>query len=69
MDTIFLVVVIAGLALFDLAALHWGFDSTDPPDSPEWERRRTWHGRRVGRPNEGGGRSEASPPCPPLPRR
>jgi len=25
-----------------IAALLWGFDSTDKIDSPEWERRRNW---------------------------
>ena len=32
------------LVAFDLAALRWGFDSTDGVDSPEWEQRQRWHG-------------------------
>jgi hypothetical protein len=41
--------VILGLALlvvFDIAALRHGADSRDRFDSPEWERRRLW---RTGR--------------------
>ncbi len=29
---------------FVLAALRWGTDSRDGPDSPEWERRQRWYG-------------------------
>lgn len=29
---------------FALAALRWGTDSRDGPDSPEWERRQSWYG-------------------------
>jgi hypothetical protein len=30
------------LLLLYAATLGWGVDSTDGPDSPEWERRRDW---------------------------
>ena len=29
------------LIVFDIAAMRWGFTSSDGPDSKEWERR--WH--------------------------
>jgi hypothetical protein len=32
------------LVLVYVATLRWGVDSTDGPDSPEWERRREWRG-------------------------
>ena len=32
------------LVLLYLATLRWGVDSTDGPDSREWERRRGWRG-------------------------
>ncbi len=35
----FLILIIAAIIL-DVAALRWGFDSTDDIDSPEWERKR-----------------------------
>jgi hypothetical protein len=35
---------LVGLLALDLAAWRWGVDSTDGPDSPEWERRRDWRG-------------------------
>jgi hypothetical protein len=38
--------IITLLSLFiilDIAALHWGFDSTDNAASCEWERRWHWH--------------------------
>jgi hypothetical protein len=28
----------------DLAALRWGFNSSDGVNSPEWERRQRWFG-------------------------
>ncbi len=28
------------LIVFDIAAMRWGFNSSDGPDSEEWERRR-----------------------------
>jgi hypothetical protein len=41
MDSVIFVVCLLVLAV---AALRWGVDSTDTPDSPEWERRRGWPG-------------------------
>ena len=38
------VCALMALVALDLAALRWGVDSTDRPDSPEWERRRHWRG-------------------------
>jgi hypothetical protein len=38
----FLILIVAAIIL-DVAALRWGFDSTDDIDSPEWERRRQWY--------------------------
>lgn len=37
-----LIVIAAGLVALAVAALRWGVDSTDGPDSAEWERRRQW---------------------------
>ncbi len=37
-----LLVLIMLVLLLDIAALHWGFDSTEEIDSPEWERRASW---------------------------
>ena len=34
-----LFILLAILVLFALAALRWGYDSTEPIDSPEWEKR------------------------------
>lgn len=34
-----LLIVLVILGLFALAALRWGCDSTEPIDSPEWEKR------------------------------
>lgn len=34
------------LAALDVAAVRWGVDSRDGPDSPEWERRCNWRGWR-----------------------
>jgi len=34
------------LVAFDLAALRLGVDSTDRPDSSEWQARRGWRGWR-----------------------
>lgn len=34
-----LLLIIALLVLFDIAAMKWGFDSRDKIDSPEWEKR------------------------------
>jgi hypothetical protein len=30
------------LLVFDIAAMRWGFNSSDGPRSKEWERRRAW---------------------------
>lgn len=38
---ILLVLILLDIAL-DIAALRWGFDSTEKLDSPEWERRADW---------------------------
>jgi len=34
--------IIVGLAIFGVIALRWGYDSREPLDSPEWERRQRW---------------------------
>jgi hypothetical protein len=34
--------IIVGLAIFGMIALRWGYDSREPLDSPEWERRQQW---------------------------
>ena len=34
-----LLILLVIMALFALAALRWGYDSTERIDSPEWERR------------------------------
>ena len=45
MDALFfLVVLLVALIALDLAALRWGFDSSDGVNSPEWERRQDWPG-------------------------
>jgi hypothetical protein len=36
-----LILILLCIAL-DIAAWHWGFDSTEQIDSPEWERRWIW---------------------------
>jgi hypothetical protein len=38
-----IIILIAQIALA-LAALHWGVNSTDDINSPEWERRQRWYG-------------------------
>ena len=38
---LFLVVLVVAL---DIAALRWGFNSSDGVNSPEWERRQRWFG-------------------------
>ncbi len=38
-----IIILIAQIALA-LAALRWGFNSTDGISSPEWERRPRWYG-------------------------
>ncbi|MCC6626303.1 MAG: hypothetical protein IT340_02755 [Chloroflexi bacterium] len=37
-----LILIVAGLVGLAVAALRWGVDSTDGPDSAEWERRWQW---------------------------
>jgi hypothetical protein len=49
-----LLLLILLIALLDIAALLWGADSRDGPDSPEWQRRGSWflpidHARPSGR--------------------
>ncbi len=45
MFTLFLLIVpLVTLIALDLAALRWGFDSSDGVNSPEWERRQQWYG-------------------------
>ena len=34
-----LLIVLLMLGLFALAAMRWGYDSTEPLNSPEWEKR------------------------------
>ncbi len=41
MDVIIILIALIALAL---AVLHWGVNSTDSINSPEWERRQRWHG-------------------------
>ena len=38
------IIILIPLIAFALAALHWGVDSTDGINSPEWERRQRWYG-------------------------
>lgn len=38
----FYLVVFIMFVLLDLAAVRWGVSSIDGPNSPEWERRRSW---------------------------
>ena len=42
MFTLCLLIVL--LVALDLAALRWGFDSSDGLNSLEWERRQRWSG-------------------------
>jgi len=37
-----IVILLIVLAVFDIAALLWGFNSIDSMDSLEWERRGHW---------------------------
>jgi hypothetical protein len=34
-----LLIVILIMVAFDLVVMRWGFDSTEPMNSPEWEKR------------------------------
>jgi hypothetical protein len=44
MDALTVIGLLLSLPLLGLAALRWGVDSTDGPDSREWKRRRAWRG-------------------------
>ena len=44
MGVMIVMILLGMLIVLGLAALWWGVDTTDGPDSPEWERRRTWRG-------------------------
>jgi len=37
-------VFFTALALLGMAAMRWGVNSIDAPDSAEWERRQRWYG-------------------------
>ncbi len=41
MDIILILIAFMALAL---ATLHWGVNSTDDINSPEWERSQRWYG-------------------------
>jgi hypothetical protein len=41
-----LMIVLAVVAIFEVAAWRWGVDSTDGINSSEWSRRRDWPGFR-----------------------
>jgi hypothetical protein len=43
-----LIVILFVLVLLNVAVWRWGQDSTEPLDSPEWERRRVWRGYGAG---------------------
>ena len=34
-----LLIVLLIMVVFGLAAMRWGYDSTEPVNSPEWEKR------------------------------
>ena len=40
-----IIILLALLIVFDIAALYWGHDSSDGPESVEWERRQriSWY--------------------------
>ena len=40
MVTLVLIVII--FILLDVTAIHWGYDSRDDINSPEWARRQEW---------------------------
>ena len=42
MAMIIILSVLVALIVLDFAAWRWSYDSSDPFDSPEWERRRAW---------------------------
>ncbi|HWZ19412.1 MAG TPA: hypothetical protein VNW73_11490 [Ktedonobacteraceae bacterium] len=35
-------VILLALVVLDLAARHWGVNSTEDFNSPEWNRRKNW---------------------------
>jgi hypothetical protein len=37
-----IIILLSLFIVLDIAALHWGFDSTDKAASCEWERRWRW---------------------------
>nr|BBH94836.1 hypothetical protein KTA_30350 [Thermogemmatispora argillosa] len=39
---IYILLLVLLIILLDVAAMLWGADSRDGPDSPEWQRRGTW---------------------------
>jgi len=39
---VIVIVMLMALLVLDIAALRWGFDTTERVESPEWERRRQW---------------------------
>jgi hypothetical protein len=41
MEMIIILIILFALAQ---AALHWGVNSSEGINSPEWERRQCWHG-------------------------
>jgi hypothetical protein len=43
MNAVFIILaLVAPLLLLDVASVLWGADSREGPESPEWDRRRTW---------------------------
>ncbi len=38
-----IIIIIALFIVLDIAALRWGFDSSERVNSCEWERRTQWH--------------------------
>lgn len=39
----FIIILFSAVVVLDIAALKWGFDSSDDINSPEWERRQRWY--------------------------
>jgi hypothetical protein len=39
-----MMIVVLILAALDIAAMKWGFNSSDGIDSQEWVKRRAWNG-------------------------
>ncbi len=38
-----IIIIVALFIVLDIAALRWGFDSSEYMNSCEWERRAQWH--------------------------